>query len=481
MMNSLRVRSCDAAPPKLTEIIPMPMPAHGSVFSSVLSAAPGTPVPGGRDHGNTDPANGTANFGRRLDEARMARAQNAHDAQHPAQAEATRTTTSATAAPAAAMTSAATKAAGNASDAAENTAENKATNQAANQAANTAAGTTGSNPALAHADTRSGDDEGNDDTDKAATEDRLPDEANPALAAGQLEGSLQAFVNSLQAPVVAQAKDAGRPDSAATNETIAPAGLTTRGNDDANGNTGAHPDLPAAAQSARAGQRSIGAEAVSATRQRAPETETLASGFAATLAASVPTASEGAAASTMATAELTMTGLSTAPAFGSAATLAATTAATTAATPVVHVAAPFQSSRWQEALGQQVLWIAHQDQQVASLTMNPPDLGPVRVTIELRNGEARASFVSLQPEVRQAIEEAVPRLKDMFADAGLQLQHANVSSDEDRRHPAAGTPWDDVAARRTDVNANDADAAHATPAPQPVHRIGATRLVDLFA
>ncbi len=152
-----------------------------------------------------------------------------------------------------------------------------------------------------------------------------------------------------------------------------------------------------------------------------------------------------------------------------------------AATPALPVGPPFQSSRWQEALGQQVLWVARQDQQVASLIMNPPELGPVRVTIELNDGRASAAFVSLLPDVRQAIEDAVPRLKEMFAEAGLQLQHASVGSGDARRHAAGSAAGERSAAGAADGSHDAAGAALDNAAP-PATRSGvAARLVDLFA
>jgi flagellar hook-length control protein FliK len=41
---------------------------------------------------------------------------------------------------------------------------------------------------------------------------------------------------------------------------------------------------------------------------------------------------------------------------------------------------------------------------------------------------ATASFVSANAEVRDAIETALPRLREMFASAGIELGQTNVSS-----------------------------------------------------
>ncbi|OWW18807.1 flagellar hook-length control protein FliK [Noviherbaspirillum denitrificans] len=83
---------------------------------------------------------------------------------------------------------------------------------------------------------------------------------------------------------------------------------------------------------------------------------------------------------------------------------------------------------WDQALGQKVVWMVAGEQQSASLTLNPPDLGPLQVVLNVSNSQANATFIAAQPEVRQALEAALPKLRDMLGEAGIQLGQANVSS-----------------------------------------------------
>ena len=91
--------------------------------------------------------------------------------------------------------------------------------------------------------------------------------------------------------------------------------------------------------------------------------------------------------------------------------------------------APVGSSSWGDALGQKVVWMAGQQTQVAELHLNPPNLGPMEVRLSVSNDQISAMFVSHQPAVREAIEAAMPRLREMFADSGLTLGNTTVSSD----------------------------------------------------
>jgi len=93
---------------------------------------------------------------------------------------------------------------------------------------------------------------------------------------------------------------------------------------------------------------------------------------------------------------------------------------------------------WDQALGQKVVWMVAGAQQSASLTLNPPDLGPLQVVLNVSNGQADASFFSAQPEVRQALEAALPKLRDMMNQAGVELGQTSVSAGMPDRHDRPG-------------------------------------------
>jgi len=92
------------------------------------------------------------------------------------------------------------------------------------------------------------------------------------------------------------------------------------------------------------------------------------------------------------------------------------------------------TSAWDQALGQKVVWMAAGAQQSASLTLNPPDLGPLQVVINVNNAHAEASFTAAQPEVRQALEAALPKLKEMLAEAGISLGQTSVNAGMPNQH-----------------------------------------------
>ncbi|ARP90916.1 hypothetical protein CAL14_11960 [Bordetella genomosp. 9] len=91
---------------------------------------------------------------------------------------------------------------------------------------------------------------------------------------------------------------------------------------------------------------------------------------------------------------------------------------------------PVGQPQWGEELGSQVLVLtrrAGEDAHTAELRLDPPDLGPLRVTIKVSDGVAQASFVSAHASVRQAVESALPQLQQTLAQAGISLGQTNVS------------------------------------------------------
>ncbi|WP_427307933.1 flagellar hook-length control protein FliK [Cupriavidus sp. H39] len=148
----------------------------------------------------------------------------------------------------------------------------------------------------------------------------------------------------------------------------------------------------------------------------APEARSAATAFAAAQAAA--RAGETTAASPVGTPAL-------------AATLAGqpTPAAAAAAASRPVVAPPLYDSQWPQALGQQMIRLGTQGQQSAELQLNPPDLGPLKVVLNVVNDQAQAQFVSPHQAVRAAVEAALPHLRTALSENGIQLGHTSVGAD----------------------------------------------------
>lgn len=136
------------------------------------------------------------------------------------------------------------------------------------------------------------------------------------------------------------------------------------------------------------------------------------------------------------------------------------------------------TTAWSQALGDKIVWMAAGAQQSASLTLNPPNLGPLQIVLHVSNDQATASFFSAQPEVRQALESAFPRLREMMNEAGIQLGQATVSADTPRQNDTPGQQTQRVALPFN--GSNDAVADDISTAHLPVQQSG-RGLIDTFA
>lgn len=132
---------------------------------------------------------------------------------------------------------------------------------------------------------------------------------------------------------------------------------------------------------------------------------------------------------------------------------------------LLAVQAPVSEPGFADALSRQVVWMIDKDAQIAELRIDPPELGPVEVRLTLTQDTAVAEFVSPHAEVRAALENAIARLREAMAEAGIQLGEASVSAESfgDRREPreerdgylqaSAGTDAARLPAGRTPVAA----------------------------
>ena len=133
---------------------------------------------------------------------------------------------------------------------------------------------------------------------------------------------------------------------------------------------------------------------------------------------------------------------------------------------------------WDQALGQKIVWMSAGAQQSASLTLNPPDLGPLQVVLHVTNDQASATFISAHPDVRHALEAALPKLREMMGDAGIQLGQSTVSAGTPNQHEARGG-----SSRHTSPGFRDADGTIDTSIQSGHAQIRVTGLgtVDTFA
>lgn len=149
--------------------------------------------------------------------------------------------------------------------------------------------------------------------------------------------------------------------------------------------------------------------------------------------------------------------------------------------PEPGVGAPLGTPQWGPALGRQMVLLGSAEGGTirhAELRLDPPDLGPLRVSLNLSGDQATAVFVSAHPAVRAAVEAALPQLQQALADAGIQLGNTSVgdhsawqqAQESGQGKGGSGTGGDD---------AGDGDAM--ATAEHVITRPAPRGLIDTFA
>src|SRR5690606_15849916 len=159
-----------------------------------------------------------------------------------------------------------------------------------------------------------------------------------------------------------------------------------------------------------------------------------------------------------------------------------TMAAAPGATAAGGIAAPLHSPQWSTEFSKQFISIAQAGKglgQVAELRLDPPELGPLRITINLNDNVAHAVFSSPHAAVRQTVENALPQLQQMLEQAGISLGQANVNDQQQ-----SGQEFDESRGGSAHASAGGNGAGSDTPADLNTARTrpaDPSALVDTFA
>ncbi len=81
---------------------------------------------------------------------------------------------------------------------------------------------------------------------------------------------------------------------------------------------------------------------------------------------------------------------------------------------------------WESNLGSRLQMMVGKNIQAAEIRLDPPELGSLDIKIKVTNDVASVNITSPHTQVREALETAVPRLREMFEESGLSLGDVNV-------------------------------------------------------
>ncbi|MCL1066544.1 flagellar hook-length control protein FliK [Shewanella olleyana] len=108
---------------------------------------------------------------------------------------------------------------------------------------------------------------------------------------------------------------------------------------------------------------------------------------------------------------------------------------------------------------QQLITMVGQGVQHAEIRLDPAELGHMVVKIQVNGEQTQVQFQVAQTQTKDLIEQAIPKLREMLAEEGLQLADSHVSQDGenqkrseyDEQNSTGDSMLDEIAAQELDI------------------------------
>lgn len=96
---------------------------------------------------------------------------------------------------------------------------------------------------------------------------------------------------------------------------------------------------------------------------------------------------------------------------------------------VAQVGVPVEVGKagWSDGVMAKVMWMSSQQISKAEIALDPPELGPLQVRISTQSDQTSVVFTSSHGVVRDALDQGLPRLREMMENQGLDLADVDVS------------------------------------------------------
>ncbi len=151
-----------------------------------------------------------------------------------------------------------------------------------------------------------------------------------------------------------------------------------------------------------------------------------------------------------------------------------------AAPAAAQVDVPVGRQGWNEAVLEKVMWFSSQQIGSAEIHLNPAELGPLSVRISTHQDQASVYFTSHHASVRDAVDQALPRLREMFDSQGIQLLDAGVGEQRHARQQTNGQGEGGAGGLAGENGDEGADGAGVELGSRAI-ALGSQRLLDAYA
>lgn len=151
--------------------------------------------------------------------------------------------------------------------------------------------------------------------------------------------------------------------------------------------------------------------------------------------------------------------------------------ATTAKPFATPIQTPMQSREWGNEVGQRLMMMVSSKLNSAQIQLTPRDMGPIDVKVSVQQDQANVVFTSHAAPTRDALEQALPRLRELMEQNGVALGDVDVrDQNAQESHDRRGQDH-----RSGSGSEQEADAVAQTEAATEGETQHAVGLVDYYA
>ncbi|AMP92673.1 flagellar hook-length control protein FliK [Legionella pneumophila] len=90
-------------------------------------------------------------------------------------------------------------------------------------------------------------------------------------------------------------------------------------------------------------------------------------------------------------------------------------------------------SQWSNQLSEHIVWLGHQEVKSALIKIHPEELGPLEINVNVVKDNASVNISTHSVYVKEIVDQALPRLREMMAQQGINLSEVHIGTDTNSR------------------------------------------------
>jgi flagellar hook-length control protein FliK len=143
---------------------------------------------------------------------------------------------------------------------------------------------------------------------------------------------------------------------------------------------------------------------------------------------------------------------------------------------------PVQNPAWSQGVTERVAWMVQGNVQSVELKLNPANLGPLEIKLTMHDdNRATIHFVTSHAAVRDALDAAMPRLRDMLESQGLEMADVNVSDSGVQGNQAQAGEDQPGGASTAAASTGESDGPGETLVQESIMRVDVSDGVSIYA